>query len=101
MHDVEFADFMMKRPVQGRCPTESSDHGASEISDLNAVNLHRCSDWSGANSWSVDVSGKDLHFVPSCRQCSAEANGSRRLIPHSARPANRSEPRGGYALRRP
>jgi len=40
---------------------------------LNAIKIHRRSDWRGANARSVDVSGKDLHFVPSCRQCSAEA----------------------------
>jgi len=43
------------------------------ISDLNTVKIHRRCDWSGSNSRPVTVSGKDLQFVPSCRQCSAEA----------------------------
>jgi len=42
------------------------------ISDLNTVKIHRRCDWSGSNSRPVTVSGKDLQFVSSRRQCSAE-----------------------------
>ncbi len=73
MHDIEFADLVMKRPAQRRCPIESSDQGTREISDLNAIKIYRRSDWSGSDAWSIDVSGKDLQFVPFCCQCAAEA----------------------------
>src|SRR5437660_3560968 len=73
MHDIEFADLVMKCAAQRRRPKESSDQGTGEVSDLNAVEIHRRSNWSGSNSRPVDVSGKDLQFVTSCRQCSAEA----------------------------
>jgi hypothetical protein len=73
MHDIEFADLVMKCPAQSWRPIESSDQGDWEISDLNTVKIHWRCDWSGSNSRPVTVSGKDLQFMPSCRQCSAEA----------------------------
>jgi hypothetical protein len=73
MHDIQLPDRVMKCAAQRRCPIESPDQGTRKISDLNAIKIHRRSDWRGANARSIDVSGKDLHFVPSCRQCSAEA----------------------------
>jgi FixJ family two-component response regulator len=66
---VEF----LTKPFTEECPIESPDQGTRKISDLNAIKIHRRSDWRRANARSIDVSGKDLHFVPSCRQCSAEA----------------------------
>jgi hypothetical protein len=63
----------MKRPSESRRPIESSDQGTREISDLNAIKIHWRSDCSGCYSRPVDISGEDLQFVPSCRQCAAEA----------------------------
>jgi hypothetical protein len=40
---------------------------------LNAIKIHWRPDCSGCYSGPVDISGEDLQFVPSCRQCSAEA----------------------------
>ena len=68
MHDIDFADRVMKRLSQRRRPIKSSDEGTSEVLDVNAVKIHRRRDWSASNFWPVDVSGKDLQFVPSCRQ---------------------------------
>src|SRR5262249_45323182 len=73
MHDIELAELVMKCPAQRRRPIESSDQGTRKTLDLNAVKIYWCCDWSGANARSIDIGGKDLHFVPSCRQCSAEA----------------------------
>src|SRR5262245_41651867 len=73
MRDVDFADHVIKGPSQRRRPIKSSDQRTREISDLNALKIHRLSDWSGSNSRPVSVSGKDLQFVPSCRQRPAEA----------------------------
>src|SRR3954451_20594258 len=73
MHDIDFPDLLIKCPAQSRRPIKSSDQGTREISDLNAVKIHWRSDWSGSSSRPVTVSGKDLHFVPFCSQCSAEA----------------------------
>src|SRR5262249_2765353 len=73
MYDIDFADRVMKRPSQSRRPIKSSDYGTREVLNLNAVKSHRCSDWSGSNSGPITVGGKDLQFMPSCRQCSAEA----------------------------
>jgi hypothetical protein len=44
MHDIEFADLVMKCPAQRRCPIKSSDQGTREISDLNAIKIYRCCD---------------------------------------------------------
>ena len=73
MHDIELAELEMKCPAERRRPIESSDQGTRKISDLNAVKIYRGCDWSGSDARSIDVSGKDLQFVPFCCQCAAEA----------------------------
>src|SRR5262245_5270046 len=87
MRDVDFADHVIKGPSQRRRPIKSSDQRTREISDLNAIKIHRRRDWSGSNSRPVTVSGKDLQFVPSCRQRSAEAmdRKNRPPIPHGGK----------------
>jgi hypothetical protein len=83
MHDVEFADLVMKRPAERRRPIESSDQGTREISDLNGIKIHGRSDWSGRNSRPVDISSEDLQFVPSCGECAAEAVDGKNWSPVS------------------
>src|SRR5450759_2223250 len=73
MYDIEFADFALKRATQRRCPIESSEQRTRKISDLNAFQINRKSDWHGTVSRPVNVRSKDLDFMPSCRQRLAEA----------------------------
>ena len=81
MHDVEFADSVMECPAKSWRPIKSSNQGTREILDLNPVKIHRRRDGSGSNPWPVDVSCKDLHFVASCRQRSAEAMDRKKRPP--------------------
>ena len=73
MHYIEFANFALKRAAQCRCPIESSEQRTRKISDLNAVQIYRNSDWHGTISRPVNVCSKDLDFMSSYRQRLAEA----------------------------
>src|SRR5437016_14215609 len=73
MHYIEFADFALKRATQRRCPIETSEQRTRKISDPNAFQINRNSDWHGTVSRPVNVGSKDLDFMSSRRQCLAEA----------------------------
>src|SRR5437899_7020940 len=73
MHYIEFADFALKRATHGRCPIETFEQRTRKISDPNAFQINRNSDWHGTASRPVNVRSKDMDFMPSCRHRLAEA----------------------------
>src|SRR5215468_3776079 len=85
MYFIEFADFALKRAPQGRCPIESSEQRTRKISDLNAFEIDRVSNWYGTVSRPVDIRSKDLDFMASRHQRLAEAMNREDWpsIPHS------------------
>jgi hypothetical protein len=70
---MKFADFVLKRATQRRCPIETSEQRTRKISDQNAFQINRNFDWHGTVSRPVHVRSKDLDLMPSDGQRLAEA----------------------------
>src|SRR5262249_19498845 len=85
MDYIEFAQFPLKRATQRRCPIKTSEQRTRKISDANAFQIDRNSDWHGTVCRTVNVRSKDLDLMPSCRQRLAEAVNRKDWpsIPHS------------------
>jgi hypothetical protein len=72
MYCIKFADFAVKRTTQRWCPIEPSEQRARKISNLNAFQIDRKSDWHTTVSRTINIRSKDLDFMPSCYQRLAE-----------------------------
>src|SRR5262245_46288877 len=85
MHYIEFSGFALKRATQRWCPIETSEQRTSKISDPNAFQINRNSDWHGTVSRPVNIRSKDLDFMPSCRHRLADAVNRKDWpsVPHS------------------